>query len=162
MKKWQLLSGASILVLVVAGGYAANLFPGELAAVADPGRADFSDELIELGENLSKLGDCSACHTPVGSRAMSGGIGLPTPFGTIYSTNITPDVETGIGSWSYLAFERAMREGIDREGNHLYPAFPYDHFAAITDDDMTALYQFLMSQEPVMSAAVENDLPFPF
>lgn len=162
MKKWQLLSGASILVLVVAGAYAANVFPGELAAVPDTGRAEFSDDMIELGENLAKLGDCSACHTPVGSRDMSGGIGLPTPFGTIYSTNITPDVETGIGSWSYEAFERAMREGIDREGNHLYPAFPYDHFAAITDDDMAALYQYLMTQEPVRSEQVANDLKFPF
>ena len=67
---------------------------------------------------------------------------IETPFGTIYSTNITPDVETGIGAWSYPAFERAMREGIHRDGRHLYPAFPYTHFAKTTDADLQALYAY--------------------
>ena len=74
---------------------------------------------------------------------------LETPFGTIYSTNITPDVETGIGAWSYPAFERAMRDGIHRDGRHLYPAFPYTHFAKTTDADLQALYAYLMAQAPV-------------
>ena len=79
----------------------------------------------------------------------AGGRALETPFGTIYSTNITPDVETGIGAWSYPAFERAMREGIHRDGRHLYPAFPITHFAKTTDADLQALYAYLMAQPPV-------------
>ena len=79
----------------------------------------------------------------------AGGRPLETPFGMIYSTNITPDVETGIGAWSYPAFERAMREGIHRDGRHLYPAFPYTHFAKTTDADLQALYAYLMAQAPV-------------
>jgi mono/diheme cytochrome c family protein len=162
MKKWLVISGAAAVVILVGGAYAANVFPKELPPVSNVNASSLSDELIEQGENLTMLGDCAACHTPEGSRALEGGIGLPTPFGTIYSTNITPDPETGIGTWSYEAFERAMRVGIDREGNHLYPAFPYDHFAAITGDDMKALYQYLMSQEPVRTEPVANELRFPY
>ena len=92
----------------------------------------------------------------------AGGRPLQTPFGTIYSTNITPDVETGIGAWSYPAFERAMREGIHRDGRHLYPAFPYTHFAKTTDADMQALYAYLMAQSPVRAETPSNTLAFPF
>ena len=88
--------------------------------------------------------------TPASTASLNaGGRPLETPFGIIYSTNITPDVETGIGSWSYPAFERAMREGIHRDGKHLYPAFPYTHFAKTTDADLQALYAYLMAQPPV-------------
>ena len=87
---------------------------------------------------------------------------LETPFGIIYSTNITPDVETGIGAWSYPAFERAMREGIHRDGRHLYPAFPYTHFAKTTDADLQALYAYLMAQPPVRAETPANALAFPF
>jgi mono/diheme cytochrome c family protein len=86
---------------------------------------------------------------------------LPTPFGAIYSTKITPDPETGIGRWSLPAFIRAMREGVDRQGRHLYPAFPYDHFTKVSDEDDAALYAFLMSREPVHAVAPKNELPFP-
>ena len=81
---------------------------------------------------------------------------------TIYSTNITPDLDTGIGSWSYPAFERAMREGIHRDGRQLYPAFPYPHFAKTTDADLQALYAYLMAQEPVRAQNREPALAFPF
>jgi len=79
----------------------------------------------------------------------AGGRAIETPFGVIYSTNITSDPATGIGAWSYPAFERAMREGIHRDGRHLYPAFPYPHFARTTDADLQALYAYLMAQAPV-------------
>src|SRR3954454_22597636 len=91
----------------------------------------------------------------------AGGLALPTQVRTIYSTNITPDPETGIGRWSEAAFIRSMREGVDREGHHLYPAFPYDHFTQVTDEDNRALYAFLMTREPVRAQAPANDLPFP-
>jgi nicotinate dehydrogenase subunit B len=91
-----------------------------------------------------------------------GGRAIETPFGTIYSTNITPDVATGIGAWSYPAFERAMREGIHRDGRQLYPAFPYPHFARATDADLQALYAFLMAQAPVRADNRPTELAFPF
>jgi nicotinate dehydrogenase subunit B len=92
----------------------------------------------------------------------AGGRPLQTPFGTIYGTNITPDVETGIGAWSYPAFERAMREGVHRDGRHLYPAFPYTHFAKASDADLQALYAYLMAQAPVRATTPEHELRFPF
>ena len=84
----------------------------------------YSAATIARGEQLAALGDCAVCHTWQNGVLNAGGRPLETPFGIIYSTNITPDVETGIGAWSYPAFERAMREGIHRDGRHLYPAFP--------------------------------------
>lgn len=162
MKRWLGLAGVSLVAIGVAGGYAANVFPGEIPPETEIDPQSFDDARIEAGENLAMLGDCSACHRQEGSRDLSGGVGLPTPFGTIYATNITPDPETGIGTWSYAAFERAMREGIDRAGNHLYPAFPYDHFAGMTDADLEALYQFLMTRDPVRAAPIPNELGFPY
>jgi mono/diheme cytochrome c family protein len=87
---------------------------------------------------------------------------VPTPFGTIFSTNITPDAETGIGRWSEGAFRRAMRLGVDRQGRHLYPTFPTDHFTNVTDEDDRALYAYLMTRGPVVAAARPNQLRFPF
>jgi nicotinate dehydrogenase subunit B len=92
----------------------------------------------------------------------AGGRPIETPFGTVFSTNITPDVETGIGAWSYPAFERAMREGIHRDGKQLYPAFPYTHFAKTDDADLQALYAYLMAQPAVRAEAPKNTLAFPF
>ena len=102
------------------------------------------------------------CHTVANGVANAGGRAIETPFGIIYATNITPDIETGIGAWSYPAFERAMREGIHRDGRHLYPAFPYPHFAKADDADLQALYAFLMAQAPVRADKPKNALAFPF
>lgn len=113
------------------------------------------------GASLALLGDCATCHTAPAGVPYAGALAMPTPFGTIYSTNITPDPETGIGRWSEQAFVRALRSGVDREGRHLYPAFPYDHFTRVSDDDAKALYAFLMSLDPVRSPAPPNGLPFP-
>ena len=121
----------------------------------------FDAKLIQQGAALEAIGDCNTCHTAPGGRAYAGGRGIETPFGTIYSTNITPDTATGIGAWSEAAFVRAMREGVDREGRHLYPAFPYDHFDIASDADLSALYAFLMTREPVIANEPENDLVFP-
>src|SRR4051794_38668756 len=97
-----------------------------------PGNA-FDLGVIATGAQLAALGDCIVCHTAPEGRAYAGGRALKTPFGTIYGTNITPDPETGIGKWSEAAFMRAMRDGVDREGRQLYPAFPYDHFRHVAD-----------------------------
>jgi len=87
---------------------------------------------------------------------------MPTPFGTVYSTNLTPDVNTGIGAWSFSAFQRAMREGVSRDGKRLYPVFPYAAFTKTTDEDLTALYAYLMAQPAVASAVPRTTLAFPF
>jgi mono/diheme cytochrome c family protein len=86
---------------------------------------------------------------------------MATPFGVLYSTNITPDPETGIGTWSEAAFARAMREGVARDGSHLFPAFPFDHFTMLFDDDIHALYAYFMTRAPVHAPARTNGLPFP-
>jgi mono/diheme cytochrome c family protein len=95
-------------------------------------------------------------------KPFAGGYPVETPFGKIYGTNITPDPETGIGRWSEAAFRRSMREGVDQAGHHLYPAFPYDHFTKLTDEDIHALYAFVMTRTPVRAETPENELPFPY
>ncbi len=133
-----------------------------IAPIARPDASVYSAATIARGRQLAALGDCAVCHTGASGILNAGGRPLETPFGTIYSTNITPDVETGIGAWSYPAFERAMREGIHRDGRHLYPAFPYTHFARATDADLQALYAYLMAQAPVRAELPKNRLAFPF
>lgn len=118
--------------------------------------------MLERGRQVAAAGDCAVCHTVGGGKVNAGGLAMDTPFGTLYSTNITPDPETGIGRWSFAAFERAMREGISRDGRHLYPAFPYTSFRNINDADLQALYAYLMSQTPVRQEAPANQMRFPF
>ncbi len=122
----------------------------------------YSPQALERGRLVAAAGDCVVCHTAPGGAANAGGFGLETPFGTIYSTNITPDNETGIGRWSYAAFERAMRHGIHQDGRQLYPAFPYTAFAKLSDGDLQALYGYLMSQPAVKAKAPETQLAFPY
>jgi|SRR5579872_2499580 len=121
----------------------------------------FAQAAINRGAQLAALGNCATCHTAYGGAMYSGGRKLATAFGNIYSTNITPEAQTGIGKWSLEAFQRAMRQGVDREGRHLYPAFPYDHFTLVTDADNAALYAFLMTRKPVRARTPENELSFP-
>lgn len=133
-----------------------------LAPTAGPDVSLYSAAAIDRGRLVAAAGDCVVCHTVPGGQANAGGLGLDTPFGTIYTTNITPDNETGIGQWSYRAFERAMREGVHRDGRQLYPAFPYTAFAKMTDADMQALYAYLMVQPPVRNEPPQTALPFPY
>ncbi|WP_206059715.1 cytochrome c [Novacetimonas cocois] len=117
--------------------------PADRAHAQTPVQADSA--LIEHGAYVAVLGDCMACHTVSGNTSYSGGLPLATPIGTIYSTNITPDRQTGIGSYSYEDFEQAVRHGIRKDGKTLYPAMPYPDFRHINDEDMHALYAFFMS-----------------
>jgi nicotinate dehydrogenase subunit B len=156
------LAGAAALVAAVVGVAAAVLPWRSIAPIARPDASVFSAATIARGRQLAALGDCAVCHTNANGVVNAGGRAIETPFGTIYSTNITPDVETGLGAWSYPAFERAMREGIHRDGRHLYPAFPYPHFARATDADLQALYAYLMAQTPVRADAPKTMLAFPF
>ena len=104
---------------------------------------------IERGRYLVNAGDCASCHTDQGGKAYAGGLALPTPFGIIYSTNITPDRVTGIGNWSEEEFYKAMHNGIRRDGKHLYPAFPYPWFTKVSQDDVSAIKAFLNTLTPV-------------
>lgn len=117
---------------------------------------------LEQGEYLVRAANCVSCHTVPGGTAFAGGLAFPTDFGTIYSTNITPDAETGIGSWSFEQFDAAMRRGLRPNGQHLYPAFPYTNFAKISASDMRALYAFFMNLKPVKAPAKPNELKFPY
>lgn len=159
----RFLLGGVVAVAAVATGAAAYAFRHPaIAPITPPSASTFASELIEKGEMLAAIGDCAVCHTAAGGEPYAGGLALPTPFGTIHSTNITPDPETGIGTWSGEAFRRAMQEGVNQKGQYLYPAFPYDHFTRVTDEDIDAIYAYLMNQAPVHAPAKENALPFPF
>ncbi|MCK1743866.1 molybdopterin-dependent oxidoreductase [Bradyrhizobium sp. 139] len=150
-------------VCTAAIGIGAALLPGRaIAPIARPDASVYSTATIARGQQLAALGNCAECHTTTGGALNAGGRALQTPFGTIYSTNITPDVATGIGAWSYPAFERAMRDGLHRDGRQLYPAFPYTHFSKTDDADMQALYAYLMAQPSVRAPAPANTLAFPF
>lgn len=157
--KWLLggLLGATLGLLTTALPWRAEIAPVTPAA---PGT--WSAATLERGRLLAAAGDCAVCHTTAGGATNAGGLAMDTPFGTLYSTNITPDRETGIGNWSFAAFDRAMRQGISRDGRHLYPAFPYTAFRNIQEADMQALYAYLMSQPAVSQAPKANKMSFPF
>ncbi len=132
-----------------------------IAPIDRPDPAAYSAATIEKGRRLAALGGCALCHTAKDGLPYAGGLALHTPFGIVMTTNITPDPDTGIGNWSYPAFERAMRDGIHRDGRHLYPAFPYPNFATATEADLQALYAFLMTQPAISQANKPSRLVFP-
>jgi len=150
--------GAVVAVLAIA---AALMWKPAIAPVGAPPVASFDAQTKLAGARVVALGDCIVCHTARGGQPFAGGLPLATPFGTIYSTNITPDVDTGIGNWSLEAFTRAMRHGVARDGHLLYPAFPYIHFTRMSDGDISAAYAYLMTREPVKANAPANELIFP-
>jgi mono/diheme cytochrome c family protein len=114
------------------------------------------------GEYLARAGDCVACHSVPGGKAFAGGLKMGTPLGAIYSTNITPDRETGIGNYSLADFDRAVRLGIAKDGHRLYPAMPFPSYAKLTDADVKALYEFFMKQvPPVHQANLKSEIPWP-
>jgi mono/diheme cytochrome c family protein len=153
----------SVVVLVILGsvGFGMLAWRSAIAPIAPPAATTFAPELIAKGSALAGGGYCAECHTTKGGPQFAGGYAMATPFGVLYSTNITPDPETGIGTWSEGAFARAMREGVARDGSLLFPAFPYDHFSKLSDDDVRALYAFFMTRAPIRAPAHENGLPFP-
>jgi len=119
-------------------------------------------EQIKRGEYLAKMGDCLACHTNVakGGKPFAGGLSIATPFGTFFSPNITPDVETGIGSWTEADFRRALQKGRNPKGQNYFPVFPYVYFSNISDEDAGDLYTYFMSVPAVERK--NTPLPFPF
>jgi mono/diheme cytochrome c family protein len=120
------------------------------------------DAVIEHGKYLAIAADCGACHTAPGGKTFAGGLPIGTPLGTIYTTNITPSAEFGIGRYTEQEFSQALRRGIRRDGAHLYPAMPYTSYARFTDEDIHALYlYFKRGAEPIDVRPPQTELPFP-
>ena len=121
-----------------------------------------SASLAERGAYLARAGNCQACHTAQGGQAYAGGRGIATPFGTVVTSNLTPDDKTGIGSWSSAHFWRAMHNGRSKDGRLLYPAFPYTSYTQVTREDSDALYAYLRSLPPVAAPNQPHALRFPY
>ncbi|HBO5767076.1 cytochrome c, partial [Pseudomonas aeruginosa] len=127
----------------------------QAAAAPDPA-------LVRQGEYLARAGDCVACHTARDGKPFAGGLPMETPIGAVYSTNITPDRKTGIGDYSFEDFDRAVRHGVARSGDTLYPAMPYPSYARVSEADMRALYAYFMhGVEPVEQPNKASDIPWP-
>jgi nicotinate dehydrogenase subunit B len=160
-RRWRDYLAASAAT-AIAIGLGAVFSASAIAPITPPSPSLYSAATLARGQVLAALGNCAVCHTAEGGTVNAGGRPLQTPFGTLYSTNITPDAATGIGTWSFEAFARAMRQGISQDGTHLYPAFPYPSFTKTSDDDLQALYAYLMSQPPVAQQNPATHLAFPY
>ena len=161
MPGFRFLSAALATAVVGGAVLVALSWHATLPAMPQPSADAFAPALIRRGATLAAIGNCAGCHSAPGRPAFSGGAPVETPFGSIYASNLTPDPDTGIGRWSEPAFRRAMRDGVDREGRNLYPAFPYNHYTLVTDQDDAALYAYLMTRAPARSEVPRPDLPFP-
>jgi mono/diheme cytochrome c family protein len=180
MSRFKQLTVLAIIILaaVLVGAWF-GLRSGDPTAFAEGKRVDLANfrgsdptgapaslggaDLVARGEYLTRAADCAACHTVPGGGPFAGGLAFKLPMiGTIYSTNITPDKDTGIGTWSDDDFVRALHDGIGKGGKHLYPAFPYPSYALMTRSDALAIKTYLSSLEPVKYAPPPNDVSFPF
>ena len=153
--------GVSLLALAGAGFVAQQ---SATQAQQPMPRPAADPEVVAKGAALAAIGNCNTCHTAEGGKTLAGGRPLATPFGTVYSTNLTPDPDTGIGRWSLSEFRRAMHEGVGRDGRELYPAFPYDHYTHVTNEDLGAIFVYLTSREAMRTEIPDNRMfvPRPF
>ena len=116
---------------------------------------------MSRGEYVARAADCVACHSVPGGPAFGGGLKMGSPLGAIYATNVSPDPQSGIGRYTLEDFKRAMRDGVARDGHHLYPAMPYPSYAKLSDDDIQALYTYFMNEvPPTQQATPANDIPW--
>ncbi|SEQ74227.1 Cytochrome c, mono-and diheme variants [Faunimonas pinastri] len=135
--------------------------PTQPAAPAQT-RVGVGGDLVAKGEYLARAGDCVACHTTPEGKLFSGGRAMPTPFGTLYTSNITPDPETGIGKWTADDFYKTMHEGRFPDGGLLYPAMPFTSYTKVTREDSDAIFAYLRTIPPVRQADRPHDLQFPY
>ena len=145
--------------------FASLLLAGVLtSAVAQGARAVDEQNFpqIEAGRRIATEGDCAGCHTLDEKKPFAGGVVLQTPFGALVGSNITPDPETGIGTWSFADFKNALHTGRGKDGKRLYPAMPYPAFTKMTDRDVAALWVYMRSVSPIRNRIESNQLPFPF
>ena len=158
----RLLIVLAIAVLAVAA-LVVFLSLGDQERIQDvPDQPVASAQLVARGAYLARVGNCMGCHTARGGAAYAGGRAIETPFGSVYSSNLTPDAGTGIGDWSADAFWRALHNGRSRNGRLLYPAFPYPNYTMVTRADSDALHAFLLSQPKVRQANKEHGVRWPF
>lgn len=179
MSRPRLILVVVAAMVVVAGAYVARLVfqpgayafagghPVALAAYSGRSPTGAAPELSAAdararGEYITRMADCEACHTAKDGVPFAGGRALVLPFGTIYTPNITPDPDTGIGKWSDAQFLRAVHQGISADGSRLYPAFPYTSYTLLTDADVLAIKAYLFSLKPVRQANQPNTFSFPF
>ncbi len=169
MKKTKLIAGVAVVAAAVAAGMlwingdtsADNVASDTVMTSQPPTAADSA--AIERGRYVAIASDCTACHTmPESKLPLAGGYKISTPFGGIYASNITPDTETGIGSWTERDFFRAVRHGKGKEGEHLYPAMPYNAYVKLTDQDMHDLWMYMRSVKPIHYQVPETNLGFPY
>ena len=144
---------ASILGAVVLSASCAG--PASAEPASDP-------SLVARGRYLAKAADCMPCHTSASGKSFAGGLKMNTPFGAIYSPNITPDRDTGIGTWTFDQFKQAVHSGIRADGKYLYPAMPFDAFTGISEDDLKALWAYFRSVPAIKQQNRENEMSFPF
>jgi mono/diheme cytochrome c family protein len=162
--KRALIVLALVVVCVIGAGLWFN-YGGELGneSVAVPvSDAQATQTLIARGAYLAQAGNCAGCHTARGGEPYAGGRGIPTPFGTVYASNLTADAETGLGNWSSDDFWRALHNGRAKDGRLLYPAFPYTEYTKVTRADADALYAFFKTLAPVHKANRHDELRFPY
>lgn len=138
--------------------------PRHGAPISEPVVKPADAATLARGEYVAKAADCSGCHTaPQGGAPFAGGLRMGSPFGTVKTSNITPDPQFGIGRYSYNDFDRAVRHGVAPGGKALYPAMPYPEFSKMSDDDLRALYAYIMQRvAPVAKPTEPNDVAFPF
>lgn len=153
---------AAAVLLGVIGVFAFFFWPHDLPKVIASSSQPRGADLVARGKYLTTAADCEACHTAPGGKPFAGGLAFKLPFGTIFSPNITPDPTAGIGTWSDAEFVRAVRSGVGKHGEDLYPAFPYTSYALLSTDDILAIKAYLGTLSAVEGAAPSNDLAFPF
>jgi len=157
------ISGAVVVVGLIAGVVVLSgvLEPNYETSVVDEQAAAPDQQLLARGKYLARAGDCTACHTSEDGAPFAGGVPIPTPFGTIYGTNITPDPDYGIGNWTSADFYKVLHDGI-APGGPLYPAMPYTSYRGLSRADSDAIFAYLQSTEPVPVPNRANEVLFPF
>ncbi|HEX7338715.1 MAG TPA: cytochrome c [Rhodanobacteraceae bacterium] len=157
MRKTRWMAAGCLTLAVGVAGVAWAMSPATGSAATTDDAAQ-----VARGAYLARAGDCVSCHTAVGGEPLSGGRAIPTPFGTLYTPNLTSDKATGIGAWSEADFWKAMHDGIGRDGRYLYPAFPFTSFTHLTRQDVDAIYAWLKTVKPVTRKNRSPQLKFPY
>jgi mono/diheme cytochrome c family protein len=162
MMKFKMDGGRHFLSAAIGSAFVAILTFAPLSPADQTSARTDDNNLVDRGRYLARAGNCVSCHTSADGQAFAGGLAFESPFGKLYSSNITPDPETGIGQWSLEEFGRALREGVQPDGDHPYPAFPYTAYTKISDADVLALYAYLKVIKPVKLTPPANEMRFPF
>lgn len=177
MKPGRLLMAAAGIALLAVLGWIVLIAtgPGPMAFAQSAGGGAYAGpsptgvppelaraDLVTRGKYLTQAADCESCHTAPGGKPFAGGRAFRTAFGTLYSSNLTPDPATGLGAWTDADFLRALHQGVGKDGRRLYPAFPYDAYAHMADADGRAIRAYLATLQPVRQATPANALVFPF